>query len=264
MTEPPHTTTALMPFQFHTMTVSTITDDNGNPWFVAADVCEALGLSNVSQSLTRLKSNQISDIILNDVTGREQSRKIINEAGLYKLAMRGRKKIAEEFQDWISEEVIPAIRKTGSYHAQPKAIDAYPELKAIAQLAEGVAEARMHADEAVKRAERAEAKAEVAQEIAREAVAATGRMTLEAFILGNKLLPQFPGQLDKNGRRSWPTEVARLKNYCQAYGWEILPVPVVGKSWPTENAYPMQALAWLCRHPTSVQQITLVKEQPPG
>ena len=99
-----------------------------------------------------------------------------------------------------------------------------------------------------------------ATDMAREAVAATGRLTIEQFILGNKLLHQFPGKLDSAGRRSWPVEVDRLKGYCQAYGFEIIPIPVTGKSWPTENGYPIQALAWLCQHPTTKTQLTLVKE----
>lgn len=256
----------LAPFQFHTMTVSTIMDAHGEPWFVAVDVCAALGIKNVSDSLTRLKSRQIDDIVLNDTMGRPQSYKIVNESGLYKLAMKSRKKIAEEFQDWIAEEVLPQIRKTGAYQAQPKAVDAYPELRAIIQLTEGLAEARQQADAAHAlaqaaqvHAQQAEVKAEAAQEIAREAVDATGRMTLEVFILGNKLLQQFPGRLDAQGRRSWPVEGARLTNYCRAYGWEVVRVPVQGKPWPSENAYPVQALAWLCRHPVNLTQLELVK-----
>ncbi len=109
----------LIPFQFHTTTVSAITDDHGQPWFVAADVCKVLGLPNVSQAIDRLKSTEKSDISLNDVAGRLNKALIITESGFYKLVMRSRKKIAEEFQCWVTEEVLPQIRKTGTYTQSP-------------------------------------------------------------------------------------------------------------------------------------------------
>lgn len=62
----------LVPFQFHDIAVATMTDDRGEPWFVAKDVCEVLGLTNVSRALSRLKSSQISDITLSNVTGRRE------------------------------------------------------------------------------------------------------------------------------------------------------------------------------------------------
>jgi phage anti-repressor protein len=148
-------------------------------------------------------------------------------------------------------------------------VERYPQLRAIRELITATATAQLtaeraeaHAQAAQDQAKRAEDKAAEAEKMAREAVSATGRMTLEEFILGNKLLAQFPGKLDRNGRRSWPTEVARLKNYCQAYGWEIIPVTVYGKGWSTENQYPIQALAWLCRNPTTVTQLGLVTAFP--
>jgi phage anti-repressor protein len=152
-------------------------------------------------------------------------------------------------------------------------VERYPQLRAIRELVTATATAQLTAERAEERAQAAQEQAKVAQEqaqhaekkaaeaeqIAREAVSATGRMTIEAFILGNKLLPQFPGRLDAQGRRSWPVEVARLKAYCQAHGWPIIRVEVHGKEWPEENGYPIQALAWLMRHPTGATQLGLVK-----
>jgi phage anti-repressor protein len=145
-------------------------------------------------------------------------------------------------------------------------VERYPQLRAIRELVTATATAQLtaeraeeHAKIAQAQAERAEKRAAEAEEIAREAVSATGRMTIEAFILGNKLLPQFPGRLDAQGRRSWPVEVSRLKAYCQAHGWPILRVAVQGKEWPEENGYPIQALSWLMRHPTGATQLGLVK-----
>lgn len=120
------------------------------------------------------------------------------------------------------------------------------------------------AQRAEDKADVAEEKAVVAEQMAREAVNATGRQTLEEFVFGNRLLHQFPGKMTQDGHRIWPVEVNRLKGYCQAYGFEILKVPVTGKPWATENGYPVQALAWLAQHPTTKTQLTLVKEGMPA
>lgn len=262
MTEQESTTTTLMPFTFDTHPVRVHVDDKGNPWWEAQDVCAILDIGDVSKAVARLKLGEKR-------TSPSRNVLIINESGLYRLIFRSNKKDAQRFQDWVFEEVLPQIRKTGRYEAEDP-VERYPQLRAIRELVTATAEAQLAAERAQEQAEaaqrqatRAEAKAEAAEQIAREAVAATGRMRLEEFILGNKLLPQFPGKLDKDGRRSWPTEVARLKSYCQAYGWEIIPVPVQGKPWPTENEYPIQALAWLCRHPTGATQLGLVKGHTP-
>ena len=90
-------------------------DENGNPWFVAADVCAALALGNVSQTLTYLDDDE-KGIITNDTPGGPQKMLTINEPGLYSLILRSRKPAARDFKRWITHDVIPTIRKTGQYH----------------------------------------------------------------------------------------------------------------------------------------------------
>lgn len=101
-------------------------DIDGEPWFVANDVCIALGLNinaagktNVTAALRKLKTHQIGlhRIQTNSRGGgtRMQEVKIISEAGLYKLVMRSDKDEAEDFQEWVAEIVLPAIRKDGGY-----------------------------------------------------------------------------------------------------------------------------------------------------
>lgn len=87
---------------------------NGEPWFVAKDVCDALELGNSRQALTRLENDEKADVILNDGS---QNRKmnIVNEYGLYNLVLASRKPEAKAFKRWITHEVIPAIRKHGAY-----------------------------------------------------------------------------------------------------------------------------------------------------
>nr|UWG76921.1 MAG: ORF6C domain [Bacteriophage sp.] len=103
--------------------IRTITKDN-EPMFCLADVCKALEISNVSQLKTRLKED---GVITNEVgvqtgvkaDGTPAIQKVrmnfINESNLYKTIFQSRKESAERFTDWVTSEVLPSIRKTGSY-----------------------------------------------------------------------------------------------------------------------------------------------------
>ena len=84
------------------------------PEWIAQDVCNALGLRNVSKALSTLKDSQ-KGITSSDTPGGQQQLLTVKESGLYKLIMRSRKACAEKFQDWVCEEVLPTIRKTGHY-----------------------------------------------------------------------------------------------------------------------------------------------------
>ena len=89
----------------------------GEPWFVAADVCRALGLGNSRQTLSYLDDDE-KGVITSDTLGGKQEMSTINEPGLYSLILRSRKPEAKAFKRWITHEVIPAIRKTDSYIAR--------------------------------------------------------------------------------------------------------------------------------------------------
>lgn len=93
--------------------IRTLTID-GEPWFVAADVCRALEIGNPSMAVERLDDDEkgISTI---DTLGGKQRMTIINEPGLYSLVLSSRKPEAKAFKRWITHEVIPAIRKYGGY-----------------------------------------------------------------------------------------------------------------------------------------------------
>jgi len=93
--------------------IRTLTID-GEPWFVAADVCRALEIGNPSMAVERLDDDEkgISTI---DTLGGKQRMTIINEPGLYSLVLSSRKPEAKAFRRWITHEVIPAIRKYGGY-----------------------------------------------------------------------------------------------------------------------------------------------------
>lgn len=89
---------------------------SGEPLFCLADVCKALGLSNPRKVKTQLspKGVTISDTLTN---GGIQQLNFITEANLYRCIFQSRKAEAELFQDWVCEEVLPAIRETGGYVA---------------------------------------------------------------------------------------------------------------------------------------------------
>lgn len=86
----------------------------GEPWFVAADVCRVLGLGNSSQAIAKLDDDEKSGVIISDPHGREQVTRFISESGLYALVLSSRKPEAKAFKRWITHEVI---RKTGGYIA---------------------------------------------------------------------------------------------------------------------------------------------------
>lgn len=79
--------------------------------FVAADVCKALDLTNPSKAVSRLDDDERANLKL----GRQGNTNVVNEYGLYNLVLTSRKPEAKAFKRWITHEVIPAIRKTGSY-----------------------------------------------------------------------------------------------------------------------------------------------------
>lgn len=91
-----------------------VIEQNGEPWFVAADVCRALELGNSRQTLTRLDDDE-KGVISTDTPGGKQEMSIVNEPGLYSLVLGSRKPEAKAFKRWITHEVLPAIRKTGNY-----------------------------------------------------------------------------------------------------------------------------------------------------
>lgn len=87
---------------------------NHEPWFVAKDVCEVLEISNNRMALQRLDDDEKAEVSLNDGS-QNRSFSIVNEPGLYSLILGSRKPEAKQFKRWITHEVIPSIRKHGTY-----------------------------------------------------------------------------------------------------------------------------------------------------
>lgn len=112
----------LATFDFNETPVRVV-DVEGEPWFVAADVCRVLDLGNPTEAVRALEDDEkitLSNSEGNPRAGIPHSLNVISESGLYSLVFRSRKEEAKSFRRWVTKEVLPAIRKTGRY-AMPMA-----------------------------------------------------------------------------------------------------------------------------------------------
>lgn len=111
-------------FNFKDFGVRTFVDETGNPWFCAKDVCDVLGYKNSRDAIarhTRSEGVVKHDLVKTLSNGREQTFEttFIDERNVYRLIMHSDLPEAETFQDWVCGEVLPTIRKTGSYGKPP-------------------------------------------------------------------------------------------------------------------------------------------------
>lgn len=125
---------ALMQFHFDSTDIR-VMDRNGEPWWIARDVCDPLGLDNVSQAVGKLDPDE-RGIISSDTPSGPQDMLVINESGLYSLILRSRKPEAKRFKRWITHEVLPSIRRTGAYIQQVQLSPAAPPVLTIEQVRE--------------------------------------------------------------------------------------------------------------------------------
>ena len=91
-----------------------IQDEDGEPWFIAKDVCDALGLGRQQDSTRYLDDDEKGECLVNTPSG-EQRMVTVSEAGLYSLILRSRKPEAREFKRWVTHDVLPSIRRNGGY-----------------------------------------------------------------------------------------------------------------------------------------------------
>lgn len=102
-------------FEYQNNKVRTV-DVDGEAWFVLKDVCAVLGISNNRMAADRLDDDE-KGVSLIDALGGKQEMVIVNESGLYHVILRSDKPEAAPFRRWVTNDVLPAIRKTGSYNA---------------------------------------------------------------------------------------------------------------------------------------------------
>ena len=92
---------------------------NGEPWFVAKDICEALGIGNITDTMGRLDDDEKLTSVVSK-SGQNRQMWMVNESGLYNLIFQSRKAEAKAFRRWVTGEVLPTIRRTGRYELKRK------------------------------------------------------------------------------------------------------------------------------------------------
>lgn len=118
--------TKVIPFSYEDQSVRTIQVED-QPFFVAIDVCQSLGLTDTSMAVKKLDDDEKIQVPKSDLgvsAGGEMW--LVNESGLYTLILRSNKPEAKAFRKWITSEVLPALRKTGHY-AMPAAVSKFHE-----------------------------------------------------------------------------------------------------------------------------------------
>jgi anti-repressor protein len=103
-----------------------IVEIDGEPWFVAADVCAVLGIADAASSVRSLDDDERGPHSMR-TRGGDLLVVVVSEAGLYSLILRSRKPEAKPFKRWVTHEVLPAIRRTGSYGVAPAIPQTYAE-----------------------------------------------------------------------------------------------------------------------------------------
>lgn len=154
---PPPSSIAVFEFPATGTPVRTVVLD-GEPWFVASDVTAILGYSNGRMAVGGLPDRMKSSVTIADGTPGNPNRALISESGVYRLAMRSNLPSAERFQDWLAEEVVPTIRRTGKFAVTPVA-PALPDITtpngvlALAEMFAQTARQLVDADERIREME---------------------------------------------------------------------------------------------------------------
>ena len=99
---------------------------NGEPWFVGKDVAASLGYERATKAISdRVDKEDIDEVPIQDSIGRMQKTPIINESGVYALIFGSKLPNAKKFKHWVTSEILPAIRKTGTYSITQSKPDSY-------------------------------------------------------------------------------------------------------------------------------------------
>lgn len=190
-------------FEYQNSKVRTV-DIDGEAWFVLKDVCAVLGISNNRMAADRLDDDE-KGVSLIDTLGGKQEMVIVNESGLYHVILRSDKPEAAPFRRWVTNDVLPAIRKTGSYNA--------PQLTRSQLLATALIAAHEELEEKDKQIETMKPKALFA-----DAVSASSQSILVGEMA--KLLSQNGIQMGQNRLFSWMRENGYLIKRKGA-GWNM-------------------------------------------
>jgi prophage antirepressor-like protein len=207
----------LIPFHFGNHEISVQLDEQGNPWWIAREVCEVLQIRNVSNAVGRLlqgeKGIRSTDNLL-----------IINESGLYRLIFRSDKPEALAFQTWVFEEVLPQIRKTGKYEATPQR----PQVKNPAH--QLIIDAVIRLDAVEQQVIEVQREAAQTQANLNRAFESQIFFTVAEYVHHNKLQRQVP-------ESAYRALSKHLSDYCQEHNIPFRRIPIGGKRWESEYGF---------------------------
>jgi anti-repressor protein len=174
---------------------------NGEPWWVLKDVCDAVDLGSPHKVAERLDDDERNQIPVIDSIGRLQNTAIINESGLYNVILRSDKPEAKKFRKWITSEVLPAIRRTGTYMTPGKIEEVLSNPDTIIELATALKRERAKAEELETKIEEYQPKLLLAESlIASHASCSLGVFAKRLRQMGVKMgLNRFYARLRKEG-----------------------------------------------------------------
>lgn len=124
----------LIQHAFHGQAVRVLLDEHGDPWFVLNDLCAVLGISNPYNVVARIDPESLRQMEVLDGRGLSRGTNVVTEAGMYEVIIRSDSPAALPFRRWVTADVLPSIRRTGSY-----AIPQTPEQRIAAALIEASA-----------------------------------------------------------------------------------------------------------------------------
>lgn len=143
----------ITPFDFHGNNVRVLTDERDEPWFIAKDICDVLGI-DTNHVREGLDDDEITNLRNTEVWNQPgRAPLIVSEAGFYKLVLRSRKPVAKEFQRWVTHDVLPSIRKHGAYMTEQTVEQILSDPDTLIRLATDLKherEARKQAEQQVK------------------------------------------------------------------------------------------------------------------
>ncbi len=128
------TVSKALAFLFEGKDINVVIGEHGEPWFKASDVCTALTFGNARQAVSSHVEAEDVQLLDTLTAGGVQSLNYLNESGLYSLILGSRKPEAKRLKNWVTSEVLPSIRKTGSYSLQPKPMSQIEVLLASVQM----------------------------------------------------------------------------------------------------------------------------------
>jgi prophage antirepressor-like protein len=214
-------------FKFGDYDIRVIKDEGHEPLFVAADLCNALGLGNISKALAGLPDDEKA--ITNGYTlGGMQKQLMVTESGMYRLVFRSNKDEAEKFRRWVFHEVLPALRETGSYAVQPTNLTPFQIMRQMIDTLES-----MQGQITEVKHDLAEVKALVQPE--------DDYFTVASYFSYFKL-----GRLSNEEAQAIGKRAAALS---RQKGVEMIDVPHVGAYWKTVHSYHISILNEVVNRP---------------